>query len=94
MLFEIETKFRVEVDGTFSVGKRLGTIVLSSGGLVGAVVCRLRNGAIFHECLKDGGCPGRARVDSSVASDDGTVFRPRGGERSWGNWGRDVEAGR
>jgi hypothetical protein len=36
--------------------------------------------------LKDGGCPERIRVDSSVTSDDGTVIGPGRFVRSWWGW--------
>ncbi len=77
MLFEVEAEFRIEVDGAFVVQEGWGTVVLVIGRLIHIVVRRLRRCGIFNKRLKDGGCPGRTRVDSSVTSDDGTVIAPR-----------------
>ena len=94
MLFKVEAEFRIEVDGAFVVQGGLGTVGLAIRCLIDIVVRRLRRCGIFNKRLKDGGCPGRARVYSSVTSDDSSVVGPRRFERSWWGWRGVVEARR
>ena len=93
MLFEVEAEFRIEVDGTFVVREGWRTVVLAIGRLVHIEVRRLWGCGIFNKRLKDGGCPGRTCVDSSVTSDDGTVVGPGRFVRSWWGW-RGIFEGR